>query len=126
MRLHHYFIYLFSEHAIPRPGFDRMYRVTSILSTDSLKHHLLSAFTILIILRRTIDLSLAVSLLSVQIQWTGIPAAHQAVAHIGGEERDGRQFSVFHQFANCSKCSLSPNYASIKVMNSLFILLIPC
>lgn len=74
------------------------------------------------ILFSAIALSLSVSLLSVQIQWTSVPAAHQAVAQISGEERDGRQFSVFHQFANCSESFLSPNYASIKVMNSLFIL----
>lgn len=38
-------------------------------------------------------------------------------------KRISHQFSAFHQFANCSQCFLSPNYVSINVMNSVFILL---
>lgn len=59
LSLHHYSIHLSSKSALPWPAFDRMCHITSILSPESVKHHLLSAFTIHIILCRTTALSLS-------------------------------------------------------------------
>lgn len=102
---------------------------TSMYSLDQIIHTSpLSEFTIPII---PICFTLALSFfpsVCCQSRFRGqaCQLLKQAVAQIVEEKGINRQFFAFQQFANCSQCFLSPKYASINVMNYVFVLLMSC